>query len=93
MAKINDLYFRFHRGGLTESLTTEICGTKETIISYIQKDFANMGSISDLRCEFYGHDNRNGMERYHDTYIVTGIYYDGKRYPIGFSSGDFNAAG
>ncbi|MDE5987053.1 MAG: hypothetical protein K2H16_07245 [Prevotella sp.] len=85
MIKMNDLYFRFHCGGLAESLATEIHGTKEEIINYIQKDFADWGGISDLQCEFYRHDSR--VKRYYDTYIVTGIYADGKRSPIGFASG------
>lgn len=78
-------YFRFHRGGLAKSLATEIHGTKEEIIAHIKKDFARMGGVSDLQCEFYGLDDR--LARYHDTYIVTGVYADGKRYPIGFASG------
>lgn len=85
MTKTNDLYFRFHRGGLAKSLATEINGTKEEIIAHIKENFAEMGGISNLQCEFYGHDDR--LARYHNTYIVTGVYADGKRAPIGFSNG------
>lgn len=87
--KDDKFYFRFHRGGLAESLATEIHGTAEEIILRIKKEYRTFANY--LNCKFYSHDNR--VDRYKETYIVTedaSCWDDSCDEPvIGFASGDF----
>lgn len=61
--------FRFHRGGLDESLKTEI-EVKSLSDVEIASDKTLMGEyLQDFKCRYYGEDKRN--IGYDNTYIIT----------------------
>ena len=77
--------FRFHRGSLADSLTTEIKvdGLKELEV-VANETYRGLFQVKDLECRYYGIDSR--PQGYPMTHIVTATHLpDGIRYPLGFS--------
>jgi hypothetical protein len=79
--------YRSHRGGLDESLETqvEVNGIKE-LLEHINKDRVDnwMPKVKSIIIEFYVYDHRIPA----DVYLVSEVIYnmehpDGKHYPIG----------
>lgn len=80
--------FRFHRGGLAESLATQI---KVRNLKDVEK--ASNGQypkespfiVKDLKCEYYGKDDRQGA--YPQTYLITARneYEPRERFVLGMS--------
>lgn len=88
MINANDLLlFRFHKGGLKESMeTTIVIPSKASLDKYITK---TMGIyITDIETEPYCYDDRIGW----DTYLVTGAFNgnDRLRFTIGYLNRDPN---
>lgn len=73
--------FREHIGGLRESLETII---EVNSLADIQNHFSKKEIITDLKCQYHGMDER--LQGWNDTYMITAIWSDGKRYPIGFTN-------
>jgi hypothetical protein len=81
--------FRFHRGGYTESMVTQIeVGCLEDLKEHIYRSMAgSWPSEPDIYFEYYGHDERNGW----DTWLVIVKDQQDREYPIGMSdAGSFD---
>ena len=77
--------FRFHRGSLADSKATEIqVNSLKELEKFVNLHSDSVFKISNLKCEYYGYDNRPGG--YPMTHIVTCEYaHMTGRYPLGFS--------
>lgn len=81
------MLFRFHRGGLSESMATVIevqsLSDLKKILDEEDSKYGSGEQIKCLTCESYGFDNRINW----DTHIITAHYDNGEYYVRGFSNG------
>lgn len=77
--------FRFHRGSLAEGKETEIeVNSLQELMDYYNSRTHQIFRITNIKCEYYGRDNRPGG--YPLTYMVKCEYaHESGEYPLGFS--------